>query len=97
MVTKSRSNSENFRQSTVTTIISTLKSFVSTVRSFLFAFYYPKFLELFYNDGVRPFKREVFAGMDSVIPADRLDGGIRILEIGVGPGKMKMKLKIKNV
>lgn len=67
-----------------------LQSIFSTARSFLFAFYYPKFVDLVYNKKVVLFKRDVFADIDSVIPSDKEIGQIKILEIGVGPGKTRI-------
>ncbi|XP_037031616.1 methyltransferase-like protein 7A [Bradysia coprophila] len=66
-------------------LLNFLKAIVSTVRSFLFAFTYPKFVELVYNENVIEFKQEVFADIGLVIPSKKT-GQITILEVGVGPG-----------
>lgn len=72
------------------TLLKFLKAFLLSARSVLFAFMYPKFVELVYNNKVATFKREVFADIDSIIPSDKRNGQLKILEIGVGPGKMNL-------
>ncbi|XP_037031615.1 methyltransferase-like protein 7A [Bradysia coprophila] len=66
-------------------LVNLLKSIVLTVRASFFAFLYPKFVELIYNENVTVFKREVFADIGSIIPSKK-NGPIRILEVGIGPG-----------
>lgn len=80
--------------SIVTTFFSMIKSIVLTARSFLFAFYYPKFVDAVYNEKAIPFRTEIFGDIDTVIPSDKESGQIRILEIGIGPGKNLNKILI---
>lgn len=62
-----------------------LKSILLTARSILFVLSYPKTVEVIFNEGLIPFKREVFADIGSIIPSNK-NGKIRILEAGIGPG-----------
>lgn len=63
-----------------------LKSILLRVRLFLFAISYPKTVELAYVESLVPFKQEIFADINSIIPSNKNEQ-IRILEIGIGPGK----------
>lgn len=75
-------------------IFKTLKKIIFTARSFLFAIYYPRFVEAIYNYKVIPFKKEVCADIDTIVPSDKQSGQIRILEVGVGPGIKHYVIKI---
>ncbi len=77
------------------TIFQFFKDFFSSIRSFVFAYLYYNVVDK-YIERIVPLKQELFRDIDSVIPSDKKNGQIKILEIGVGPGKVWIDMVVDD-